>query len=236
MSLSICLLLHLSTFPLPPCSLLGTSFCPTRLTQTPSPGLSWLGDLGCMHGFASLACFPIGQMELRPLPLTCASSARSIAHKALKLPAPKYDHISALGGEQDRRPREGQRLAQGHTASGAGVSSWPGYFSTAPMTGRGASWQSGPGGPRRGGEDPPCLLRGQRPALWNAAVGQTQSFHPTWWRGARGQLQACFHLLSPCFVPGFISQLLHALPVFVPTETPLGQSDFPHSSGGVTGL
>lgn len=52
---------------------------------------------------------------------------------------------------------------------------------------REASWQLMPGGRRhRGGEDPPCLLRGQRPALWNTAVGQTKSFQPAWWRGEGG--------------------------------------------------
>lgn len=52
---------------------------------------------------------------------------------------------------------------------------------------REASWQLMPGGRRhRGGEDPPCLLRGQHPALWNTAVGQTKSFQPTWWKGEGG--------------------------------------------------
>ena len=62
-----------------------------------------------------------------------------------------------------------------------------GFFPLPPVMRREASWQLMPGGRRhRGGEDPPCLLRGQRPALWNTAVGQTKSFQPTWWRGEGG--------------------------------------------------
>lgn len=62
-----------------------------------------------------------------------------------------------------------------------------GFFPLPPVMRREASWQLMSGGRRhRGGEDPPCLLRGQRPALWNTAVGQTKSFQPTWWRGEGG--------------------------------------------------
>lgn len=142
-------------------------------------------------------------------------------------------HPSYLpSSSQDRGPGRGTDLPPGHTASGARVSPWPGFFSTPPVTGREASWQPGPGGQtQRGGKDPPCHLRGRHPALWNTAVGQTQSFQPTWWRGeGGGQLQACFHLLSAQYVPGSISRLLHASPLLMHTETQGGRSYYPHFS------
>lgn len=108
-----------------------------------------------------------------------------MAGKTLILPAP-YDHLPAASQPRmQTRMGEGPRLAQGHPACGARAGPWPGYFSTAPVLGWGASWQSGPGGHAGLGEDPPCLPGGQLPALWNAAAGQTQSFHPTWCRGER---------------------------------------------------
>lgn len=60
------------------------------------------------------------------------------------------------------------------------------FFSTCPSDGARSQLAAPAWGTCRGGENPPRLLRGQRPALWNTAVGQTQSFHPTWWRGEGG--------------------------------------------------
>lgn len=106
-----------------------------------------------------------------------------------------HTRISALGGEQGKRPREGHRLAQwGQSVPLAWV------FFHCPCDGAGSQLAAWAWGTRRGGDDPPCLLRGQRPALWNTAVGQTQSFHPTWWRGegtAAGLFPFTGHLLCP---------------------------------------
>lgn len=106
-----------------------------------------------------------------------------------------HTRISALGGEQGKRPREGHRLAQwGQSVPLAWV------FFHCPCDGAGSQLAAWAWGTRRGGDDLPCLLRGQRPALWNTAVGQTQSFHPTWWRGegtAAGLFPFTGHLLCP---------------------------------------
>ena len=88
---------------------------------------------------------------------------------------------------QDGGPESGTDLSPGHTASGTTVSPWLGFFSTPSCDEAGSQLAADVWGTEtRGGEDPPCLLRGQCPALWNTAVGQTKSFQPTWWRGEGG--------------------------------------------------
>lgn len=73
------------------------------------------------------------------------------------------------------------------------MSPGPGFFSTCPSDGARSQLAAPAWGTCRGGGDPPRLPRGQRPALWNTAVGRTQSFHPTWWSGeGGGQPRACF--------------------------------------------
>lgn len=66
------------------------------------------------------------------------------------------------------------------------MSPGPGFFSTCPSDGARSQLAAPAWGTCRGGGDPPRLPRGQRPALWNTAVGRTQSFHPTWWSGEGG--------------------------------------------------
>lgn len=144
-------------------------------------------------------------------------------------------HLSPGWGTGQEAQRGAPTCPKSHSQWGQSVPLARVFFHC-PCVGAGSQLAAWAWGTRRGGEDPPCLLRGQRPALWNAAARRTQSFHPTWWRGERGQLQACFHLLSACFVPGLMPRPFHTLPVLMPTETPRGESDFPHPSREETRL
>lgn len=82
-------------------------------------------------------------------------------------------------------------------------------------------------GTRRGGEDPPCLLRGQRPALWNTAVGQTQSFQPTW-SGAGGTAAGLFPCTEHSLCPRLRFAGFTCLASLIATETQGGGSCYPH--------
>lgn len=87
------------------------------------------------------------------------------------------------------------------------MSPGPGFFSTCPSDGARSQLAAPAWGTCRGGGDPP------RPALWNTAVGRTQSFHPTWWSGeGGGQLRGALAL------PGAPSRLqMPRLSHFPPT-------------------
>lgn len=112
---------------------------------------------------------------------------RVVSMEGLRL-HPHVPSSSPPWGATVRRPREGPRLAEATQPAGAACLHGWGFFHW-PL-GRGGEPAGSPGlGDTQGGDGPPCLLRGQRPALWNTAAGQTQTFHTTWWGVEGGGLR-----------------------------------------------